>query len=86
MQLSRASSCDAYGVRALARAACRAGQANRPFRASGPTLALMQIVRTADAGYAFVRWPSGGRLEWVDPQAVVGLRRSSSQPQSATVR
>ncbi len=86
VQLSRASSCDACGVRALARAACLASQASRAFRLSGPAPALMQIVRTAGSGYALVRWPLGGRLERADPQAVVAWLACLDQPQSATLR
>jgi anti-anti-sigma regulatory factor len=87
VKLSRASSCDAYGVRALARAACLASQADRSFRLTGPAPALMQIVRTACSGYALVRWPLGGRMEWADPQAVTGRLARLDQPQpSATGR
>ncbi len=86
VQLSRASSCDAYGVRALARAACLASQANRAFRLSGPAPALMQIMRAAGSGYALVRWPLGGRLEWADPEAAAGGLACLDRPQSATQR
>ena len=86
VRLSRASRCDAYGVRALARAACLASQANRAFRLSGPAPALMQIARIAGSGCALVRWPLRARLEWVNPQAVAGLLACLDQPRAATLR
>lgn len=81
VRISRASSCDAYGVRALARAACRAEQAGQPFVLSGPALTLLQIMKTAEAGYVFLRWPTGSRLEWADPQGVVARLGRLGQPE-----
>ena len=86
VQLCRASSCDAYGVRTLARAASLASQANRAFRLSGSAPALMQIVRTAGSGCVLLRWPLRGRLEWVNPQAVAGSLARLEEPQAATLR
>jgi anti-anti-sigma regulatory factor len=83
VKLSRASSCDAYGVRALARAACLASRADRSFRLTGPAPALMQIVRTACSGYVLLKWPLGSRMEWADPEAVTGRLARLDRPHSS---
>jgi hypothetical protein len=85
VKLSRASSCDAYGVRALARAACVASRAGRSFRLTGPAPALLQIVRTACSGYALLRWPLGCRMEWADPEAVTSRLACLDRPQSSAI-
>ena len=81
VRMSGASSCDGYGVRALARAACRAAGVGQPFLLSGPALVLPQIVKTGRAGHVLLIWPSGSRLEWADPQAVATRLADLELPQ-----
>lgn len=84
VRMSGASSCDGYGVRALARAACRAAGVGQPLLLSGPALVLLQIVKTGQAGHVFLKWPNGSRLEWADPQAVAARLAHLGLPQQQT--
>jgi anti-anti-sigma factor len=71
VKVSGLTSCDSYGVLALARAAERAGLSGCAFWLNGRARPVMRIMRISGSGRVRLRWLGVCALAWTDPSSVV---------------